>query len=183
MGGLDFSALDRLAYRGCETVEEQAQKDALIERGFTFVEEKDNPFLQASGTASKAASETAFTSSADISSTAPQTASESKVEASVSASGARDYRRLYRAAFEYHHRHTPPQVDLSYWSTHTAGADEPPELELRYWMEAAEDINQTAALYGNDSFLSGLLSAVYAELEREYNRLRKAAQERPQSAF
>ncbi len=160
MGGLDFSALDRLAYRGCSTAEEQAQKDALIERGFAFVEEKDNPFLQAS-----------------------DAASGSKGEALESASGARDYRMFYRAAFDYHKRNTPPPVDRAYWSKHTVGEADVPEAELRYWMEAAEDASKTSARCGNDPFLSDLLSAVYAELEREYKKLREAAQGRTPDAL
>lgn len=58
MAELDFTALNKLAYRGFETVEEQEQKDKLIDQGFSFIEaDRDNPFLQASSMASQAAAE------------------------------------------------------------------------------------------------------------------------------
>lgn len=43
---LDFSKLDELAYRGFDTPEAKRNKDDLIEKGFTFVDDdKDNPFI------------------------------------------------------------------------------------------------------------------------------------------
>lgn len=58
MAELDFTALNKLAYRGFETVEEQEQKDALIEQGFSLVEaDKDNPFLKDTPTAPQTALE------------------------------------------------------------------------------------------------------------------------------
>lgn len=44
MAKLDFTALNKIAYRGFETAEEQEQKDALIEQGFTIVEDEQLPF-------------------------------------------------------------------------------------------------------------------------------------------
>lgn len=41
---LDFTALNRIAYRGFETVEAQEQKDKLIDQGFTIVEGEELPF-------------------------------------------------------------------------------------------------------------------------------------------
>lgn len=173
MAELDFTALNKLAYRGFETVEEQEQKDALIEQGFSLVEaDKDNPFLQASSTASQTASEPPIASALTKPSTTPQKASQGKIEAFTNASGTRNYKALYRAAHDYHKRHNPPTVDRAYWETHTAGEDEPPQAELDYWEEAATDVSATANAYNNDPFLIGLLVAVYEELEREYQSLR-----------
>ena len=44
MAKLDFTALNKIAYRGFETAEEQEKKDALIEQGFTIVEDEKLPF-------------------------------------------------------------------------------------------------------------------------------------------
>lgn len=173
MAELDFTALNKLAYRGFETVEEQEQKDALIEQGFSLVEaDKDNPFLQASSTASQTASEPLLASSMSNHTSAPQKASQGKIEAFTNASGTRNYKALYRAAHDYHKRHNPPIVDRAYWETHTAGEDETPQAELDYWESATDDIAATANAYNNDPFLTGLLVAVFEELEREYNALR-----------
>lgn len=173
MAELDFTALNKLAYRGFETLEEQEKKDALIEQGFTIAEaDKDNPFLQASSTASQTASEPPLASALIKPSSTPQKASQGKIEAFTDNSGTRNYKALYRAAHDYHKRHNPPIVDRAYWETHTAGEDEPPQAELDYWEEAATDVSATANAYNNDPFLIGLLVAVYEELEREYQSLR-----------
>lgn len=169
MAELDFTALNKLAYRGFETVEEQEKKDALIEQGFTIAEaDKGNPFLQASSTAS----DPPLASSLIKPSTTPQKASQGKIEAFTDTSGTRNYKALYRAAHDYHKRHNPPTVDRAYWETHTAGEDEPPQAELDYWEEAATDVSATANAYNNDPFLIGLLVVIYEELEREYQSLR-----------
>ena len=70
MAELDFTALNKLAYRGFETVEEQEQKDALIEQGFTIAEDKDNPFLKDAPTASQTALEPPQASALSISTSA-----------------------------------------------------------------------------------------------------------------
>lgn len=172
MAELDFTALNKLAYRGFETEEEQGKKDALIEQGFTIAEaDKDNPFLQASSTASRTASEPPIASALIKPSTTPQKASQGKTEAFTDVSGTRNYKTLYRAAHDYHKRHFPPMVDRAYWETHTAGEDEPPQAELDYWEEAVNDMCATVNAYNNDPFLSGLLVAVFDELEREYQSL------------
>ena len=166
MAELDFSALNKLAYRGFETAEEQEQKDVMTAQGFTLVEEEENPFLQASGTASEPPQ-----ASAQTKPTTPRKAAQGRAETFMSASGTRNYKALYRAAHDYHIQHAPPVVDRAYWETHTAGKDEPPQAELDYWAEAAADVSATARAFGNDPFLIGLLVAVYEELEREYQDL------------
>lgn len=82
-----------------------------------------------------------------------------------------DYKSVYRAAFDYHARHNPPFVDLEYWKEHTPGVDDPPQSEIDYWVNAAAD----AANIGKDPFLADLIISIYAEMEREYNRIRCAA--------
>lgn len=173
MAELDFTALNKLAYRGFETVEEQEQKDALIEQGFSLVEaDKDNPFLKDTPTAPQTALEPPRASALIKPSTTPQRASQGKIEAFTDVSGTRNYKALYRAAHDYHKRHNPPTVDREYWRTHIAGEDVPPQVELDYWEEAATDISATANAYNNDPFLTGLLVAIYDELGREYDALR-----------
>lgn len=176
MAELDFTALNKLAYRGFETVEEQEQKDALIEQGFTIAEaDKDNPFLQASSTASQTASEPPIASALIKPSTTPQKASQGKIEAFTNASGTRNYKALYRAAHDFHKVHNPPTVNRDYWKTHTPGIDDTPEDEIAYWEKAAKDVGEASAAGGNDPFLIGLLCEIMEELEREYKAIREAA--------
>jgi len=69
--------------------------------------------------------------------------------------GGRDYRAMYRAACNFHERHHPAQLTADYWEA------------------AAEDMTKTSNEFDNDPFLMELLLAVYEELEREYETLRK----------
>lgn len=167
---LDFGALNQIAYRGFEMAEEL--KDSLTEKGYSIIDNAENPFLQAS----EPLSSSAWTESSG----APQTATERKGEPFISSSG-QDYKALYKAAYDYHQRYTPPVVDRKYWGRHTAGIDDIPEAELDYWRRAAEDVTATAQAW-NDSFLTGLLGAVYDELSKEYNRLRENAQKQASEA-
>lgn len=172
MAELDFSALNKLAYRGFETEAERKDKDALIERGFTIDEaDKDNPFLQAS-TASQTATEPPQASALRKSTSASQQAVKRKIEAFTNASGARDYNALYRAAHDYHKRHNPPMVDREYWKTHTANIDDTPQSELDYWDAVTDDLTATMTAHKGDLFLQALLIAVMDELDREYKALR-----------
>ena len=61
----------------------------------------------------------------------------------------RDYRRMYRALFSFHERHSPPIDDAL------------------YWCEVSEDMENLAEAEGNDPFMIDMLAAVFAELERE----------------
>ena len=70
-----------------------------------------------------------------------------------------EYRRVYRAVYEYQKRHNPPAMD-----------DE--------WLAAAKDINATASALGNTKFAIKMLEVVYAEWERLAN-LRKGIKEAP----
>jgi hypothetical protein len=69
--------------------------------------------------------------------------------------GGRDYRAMYRAACNFHERHHPAQLTADYWEA------------------AAEDMTKTSREFHDDPFLMELLLAVYEELEREYETLRK----------
>ena len=54
MAELDFTALNKLAYRGFETEEEQAQKDKYIEQGCIFIEGEALPFEEPPASEAKA---------------------------------------------------------------------------------------------------------------------------------
>lgn len=170
---LDFSALKRIAYKGFETVEEQERKDKLTEQGYTIVDGRDNPFLQASDAASEPLS-----ASTMVNTTGEQTqASARKKTPFLRASEGTDYNAMYRAAHEFHQRHNPPAVDRDYWRTHTVGEDDAPELELEYWRGVVADMQAAATAYSEDHFFVGLLISVFDELEREYKALRDKAAE------
>lgn len=62
----------------------------------------------------------------------------------------RDYRRIYRALFDFHERHNPPRKD-----------------DAGYWEDVCEDMTQLSAAHGNDPFMMDLIIAVFGELERE----------------
>ena len=70
----------------------------------------------------------------------------------------RDYRAMYADVFKFHERFNPPDF------TDTDGQPG------RYWWTAAAELTQLADKYHNDAFMTALLTAVYAELEREYKR-------------
>lgn len=171
---LDFTSLNRLAYQGFETVEEQEQKDALIDQGYTIVESAENPFLQASEALSPISQHRPSTTSTK--------ASGRKIDPLARASDGSDYKRLYRIAHDFHQRHNPPTIDRDYWRTHKVGIDDPPEAELEYWRSATADVQETASAHGGDPFLTGLLIDIFEELEREYKTLRNIAQKQASEA-
>ena len=160
---LDFSKLDSLAYRGFEGAEARAEKDKLIEQGFTIVEGLETPF-----TASAAPDKTKAAPP-------PVSPSKGQKEPFTGHDESRDYKKLYRAAHDFHKSHNPPTVNRDYWRTHKPGLDDTPEEELSYWQQAAEDIGTVAASFSNDPFLIGLLVEIMEELEREYKAIREAA--------
>ena len=71
----------------------------------------------------------------------------------------KDYREIYRAIFDFHERHNPPELDL----TGEPGG---------YWWTASEELTRLANQFGNDEFANALLLAVFEELEREYKILK-----------
>ena len=75
---------------------------------------------------------------------------------------------VFRAAFDFHARHSPPAIDREYWKDHTPGEDGPAPAETEYWIKTALDMNSTAQSLQQDPFLNALLIATYNELEREY---------------
>ena len=75
---------------------------------------------------------------------------------------------VFRAAFDFHARHSPPTIDREYWKDHTPGEDGPAPAETEYWIKTALDMNSTAQSLQQDPFLNALLIATYNELEREY---------------
>lgn len=67
----------------------------------------------------------------------------------------RNYRVAYRAVCDFHERHNPPRLD-----------DDGGE---NYWNETVDDMSAIAAQFNNDPFITGMLIAVYDELERQFN--------------
>ena len=150
---LDFTALDKLAYKDFDTEEKREERDSLLQAGFTFVETEDNPFTAPP----------------------PVSAPPPPQDALTDHTGGRNYKKLYRIAHDYHKSHNPPTVERDYWKDHTPGLDEPPPSELEYWKKAAEDMGAAAAQGGGDPFLTGLLIEIMNELEREYKTIREEA--------
>ena len=148
---LDFSKLEEIAAGGFK---DPAKKDELIAEGYRVVEDAESPF------------------------TAPPAVGGIKVPpaperpATGRSAPLNTYKKMYRAAWDFHEAHNPPVVDLEYWKTHTPGTDEPPPAELTYWEKTAQDIAETATRYGNDPFIIGLLTTIMDELGREYEKRR-----------
>lgn len=164
MPELDFTGLKNIAYKGFETEERRERRDSLLQAGYTIVNGEKTPFTASPPLSPEETSGTPLKP--------PKRPSEGKTEAFTDHTGTRNYNAAYRAAHDYHRRHSPPTVNREYWRSHTVGVDDVPPEEERYWMEAAEDIGATASAGNNDPLLTGLLSAVYEELEREYNAIR-----------
>lgn len=73
----------------------------------------------------------------------------------------RNYRAANRAVCDFHERHNPPRLD--------------DDNGLKYWEETTDDMTAVANAFDNDPFLTGLIMAVFDELEREYRALKEAA--------
>jgi len=167
MGKLDFSGINRIAFKGFE---DQEERDSLLQAGFSVVDEP-TPFDTPQGEAQSAP--VAPPPSAPVeSSPAPGRRSEGAKKPLTDYTGERDYNRLYRIAHDFHQRHNPPTVDREYWRIRIPGVDDTPEAELRYWEETVKDMAETASAGKGDPFLQALLTAVYEELERDYKALR-----------
>ena len=72
------------------------------------------------------------------------------------ADSSRDYRAIFRAAYTFHEQHNPPR------------------LAAGYWAETAKDLTGIMIDFNQDPLLSGLLQAIYADLEREYKHMLEA---------
>lgn len=160
---LDFSKLENIAYRGFNGAKARAEKDALIEQGFTVIEGATTPF------------EAPPPQEAGTSTPPPESPVKRKLEPFTGIDKSRNYRAMYRAACDFHERNNPPTVDIEYWKSHSPGIDEAPQAELDYWEKAVEDMTATANSLQQDPFLTGLLVAIFEELEREYKALREGA--------
>lgn len=160
MSKLDFSGINRIAYKGFE--DQPEERDSLLSAGYTLVDGIDLPFDQAQ----------------------PEPDAAPQASAFADHTGSRDYKRLYRVAYDFHDQHNPPTVNREYWRNHEPGIDEPPAEELAYWERMAQDMGEAAAkVGGSDQLLIDLLIAVTDELEREYKAIRdEAHSEKPQKA-
>jgi len=160
MPKLDFSGINKIAYKGFA---DQEERDALIDHGFTVVDENPFPEAQRPSTA-LAPIQTANTQPQG------QSPPERAKKAFIDSTGKRDYKTLYRLAYDFHDRHNPPTVDRDYWKGHTRGVDDTPTAEVEYWKQTAQDAAEITNTH-KDPFLTGLIRAVYEELEREYKIL------------
>ena len=154
---LDFSKLEDIAYRGFKGAE--AEKDALIEQGFSVIEGAITPFDEPPAPNIRQ----------------PEKDKKGQLRPFTGTDQRRNYRAMYRAACDFHERHNPPRVEAAYWKSHIPGTDDPPPSEVKYWQQTAQDASDTARMQGNDPFLIGLLTTVYEELEREYEQTRENA--------
>ena len=98
---LDFSKLDKLAYRGFEDAARAEEKDALVEQGFTILEGVKTPF------------DTPQEPSADKPTPAPQQPSKRQTKPLAGLDGT-DYRKCYRIAFNFQEKYTPPRDTEEY---------------------------------------------------------------------
>lgn len=151
---LDFRKLENIAYRGFSGAEARAEKDKLIEQGFTVIEGAVTPF------------DARLAHNISTPTHTPKKPAQRQIEPFTGIDKARNYRAMYRAACNFHERHNPPTVK--------AGEDEPSQAEIDYWEEAAEDMRKTAEGFNNDPFITGLLLTIFDELEREYKVLKDA---------
>lgn len=101
---LDFSKLDKIAYRGFEDAAQAEAKDALIERGFTLLEDAKTPF-----DAPQAPNKEKPTP-------APETLSKRQLKPFVGLDGA-DYRKFYRLVCNFQEKYTPPRLTDEYWES------------------------------------------------------------------
>lgn len=133
---LDFSKLDRLAYRDFDTPEAQRTRDDLIEKGFTVVEDKANPF-----TGPEAAQQPQ---------SAPPRPSKQPPRPFKSVGGL-DYRALYGDVFRWHEKYNALVLQ-----NENAWAD-----AFEAWTELGEKYGSDS-----NPFVVELLIGVYGELER-----------------
>ena len=155
MAELDFTALNQLAYKGFETAEEQEKKDALIEQGFTIVEDNENPFT-APQTASerRSASATSSPSRQDKRPEEPQRAPQS-------ASALSRYKKVFRTVYNFLEQAEATlesasadtlQLDKAWEEVSVKGAD-----IIEMWLEKKENV-----------FIIDMMRAVNDELYRRY---------------
>lgn len=122
MPDLDFTALKQLSYHGFKTEQE---KDDLTEQGFTILPGEKTPFE------------------------APEPPANTPAHPRGSPPPMQEYKRIFRAAFEFLEQHSP------------AGRS------AEYWIKAARDAATVCNQGGNHPFLMGLVAEAYAELERQ----------------
>lgn len=148
---LDFSKLDKLAYRNFDTPEARQTKDDLIEQGFTIVEDKDNPFTgpEAAQRPPEPPQETRPTH------TPPSATRPSKGQSKPfkSVTGL-DYRAFYGDLYRWHERYTAQVLQNANAWTAANNA----------WAQLCERYNAEA-----NPYVQQVLVSVHEELEREYN--------------
>lgn len=156
MGKLDFSALNKLAYKDFE--EPRADEERRTEQPFTVIRNDKGEAPKTPQTAPERRSEPRASNTMGRASGAPRSAPGRKEEAFMNVSGTRNYKTIYRVAHDFHKRHSPPTLDDEYWD-HTS-----------------DDMVQTSKAYNDDPFLMSLLIVIMEELEREYTALLEASE-------
>ena len=146
MGKLDFSGINKIAYKHFE--DKPGERDSLLQAGFTIVEDVELPF------------------SAEPEASAPQPTGFTDHTGKV------DYEALYKAAYDFHKRNSPPVVDLEYWKDHMPGKDERPEKETAYLDRVSQEISSMVSEFHNAPLAWGMCHAIMRELEREYKEIR-----------
>ena len=157
MGKLDFSGINRIAFR---SFEDQDERDSLLQAGFTVVDEP-----------------TPFDTPQEEPQPSPTRKRKKRKVTTLFAdhTGCRDYSKLYKIVSEFHRLHSLPRVNWEYWHKHIPGVDDSPEEEQMYWEKTTEDFSRAVSAGGEDPFLKALLSAVMRELEQEYRAIRQEA--------
>lgn len=137
--GIDFSALDAIAYRGIGTESARELKHELVEKGYTVIEPSESPFSDDESTVAA--------STLQASGTAPEAIVDGNTAAPKISDGMGRYKKAYRIAYSFHERHLSPQTEEE-------------------WQAAAEDLANLTEKCSMDRFTMALLNSVYAEFER-----------------
>lgn len=83
----------------------------------------------------------------------------------------RNYRAMYRAVCNFHEKHNPQK-----WRGLSFGQTDDNEPDCSYWGRATDEMGAIALQFDNDPFVTGLLLAVWDELEREYQQMKENPQ-------
>lgn len=148
--GLDFSKLDRIAYRDFDTPEAQRSKDDLIEKGFTIVEDKANPFI---GTEAAERPQDRPQGAEDTPQIPQPPRPSKRPSRRFESAAGLDYRAFYGDLYRWHERYTARVLQDS-----------------SAWDEAADTWTQLGAKYNAEAnpYVQQVLVSVYEEVEREW---------------
>lgn len=146
--GLDFSKLDKLAYRDFDTPEAQRTKDELVEQGFSVVEDKDNPFIGQTG---PERAQQQPREAQPMPAPPPQPKPSKKPVRPFQSVAGFDYRAFYGDVFRWHEKYNAIVIQNE-----------------EAWAEAIEAWDELGRKHGADNniFAEELLVRVFEEMER-----------------